>query len=1233
MDPKNPVARLKKRRKILNHLTTDFRIHLLGPPEILVGERIPKGRLLDRPLAIFVYLAVSGGMIGRSHLTKIFWPGLGEREASTALSRALYTLETRGLGPLLEKRSGSLRFLPPRGVRSSFDIESFTNEAPPAYCRYLHEPDQCPECAQHLRARIAIYRGPFLEGVEIPPDSAPFEGWIAERRLFYEGVADRLREILSERPRYERPPAGETSPLPSKARRKALSTGDVREIVVLAIIYSLDSQLTLEEGLSVVRNLRKSAEEIVLRHGGWVPPRFLAGFLCYFGFPTALEFAPRQAALAAREILESHDKAAMISPDKPGRRPLTLRMGILEGQTTADVQDGNPDVTGQISTSAITLAGTAPDGAIAVPPSLFAALTPSFKMEEILSRPSPDGKAPIEIHVLGPKRTTPLSFPETDGLSSLPPAPFVGRRKEERLIEACWRRVKKGEKKTVWITGEPGIGKSRFLSEFVSGVLAERGETVVRELRCLPEDREIPWAPALRLFRSLLEIGPDLSRADVILRTERYLKGLGRTTREECSLFLHFLEGEGPWSKALSRDSPSRIRQKIELLVSELVVKRSQQGPLILAIEDLHWVDFATVSLLLKSALSSPAPRLMLLFTSRDPSHLLRTFPQPDLHIPLLPLSPRKSRELLSRVTSAPALLSEQKRLVRRSGGNPFFLLELAREGEESPEKRSAIFPSSTLESFLSARVESLGEAARTLATAACLGMQFSRRVLSRIVGAAALRRHEPVLLKRGILRPSSGDAERLEFRHALIREHLMGSLSPKNTAIMHRKIARTLEALFSETPEGSPENIARHLALAGESRAAAAFYRKSSERALAIGAVMEAWNALSNALALLPPGDIDRLPVLVAMGPLAAVIYGYAHEAYRKIYREARTLVSDGEITRATFPVWNGLRASLVGGEGPDTAREIALRIRTFADTQGTEEERLRARYAMGNLAYFAGRLEEAESHLRAALSLLPQIGERAFGAPMGAYAEDAGVTALAYMGTVRLLRGYPGEGRLWQGQASDRAIRIGQTNSLYHAKVMEIFGWVYSREKQAVRHAAEELGKLAGERGFFQWGALAEIFACWAREKQEDPSLCREIREKIARILPGILPVFLAVEAEAALFAGRPEVVREIVALALPLEEKTGAFLVRADLFRLRGEASLMEDRRDPQAMEDLRRAVEISRQDKNALFRLRAATALVRTSPQEVRLLEEAVAGIAEGESLPGLLEARALLLALR
>jgi len=131
MDPKNPVARLKKRRKILNHLTTDFRIHLLGPPEILVGERIPKGRLLDRPLAIFVYLAVSGGMIGRSHLTKIFWPGLGEREASTALSRALYTLETRGLGPLLEKRSGSLRFLPPRGVRSSFDIESFTNEAPP----------------------------------------------------------------------------------------------------------------------------------------------------------------------------------------------------------------------------------------------------------------------------------------------------------------------------------------------------------------------------------------------------------------------------------------------------------------------------------------------------------------------------------------------------------------------------------------------------------------------------------------------------------------------------------------------------------------------------------------------------------------------------------------------------------------------------------------------------------------------------------------------------------------------------------------------------------------------------------------------------------------------------------------------------------------------------------------------------------------------------------------------
>lgn len=1232
MDKKNPVARLKRRRKILNHLTTDFRIHLLGPPEILVGGRIPQGRLLDRPLAIFVYLAVSGGMIGRSHLTKIFWPDHGEREASTALSRALYTLEARGFGPLLEKSASSLRFLPPRGVSSSFDIGSFMNEAPPGYCRYLHEPDQCPECAQHLRGRIALYRGPFLEGVDIPPDSAPFEGWIAERRLFYEGVAGRLREILSDKSRHERPPAGDMTPHPSKFRRRALSTGEPREIVVLALIYTLDTRQPLEKGLAIAQTLRQTAEEIILRHGGWVPPHSLSGFLGYFGFPAALEFPARQAALAAREILECPAIASMRVPEKTGSRPLLLRMGILDGETTADIQGGIPDMTGQISTSAITLAGTTPDGTIAVPHSLFAALTPTFKMEEILTRPDPDGRAPIEIHLLGPKRTAPLSFSETDGLTSLPHSPFIGRKKEERLLDACWRRVKKGERKSVWITGEPGIGKSRFLSEFLSRVLAERGEAIVRELRCLPEDREIPWAPALRLFRSLLEISSDLSRADVILRSERYLKSLGRTTQEELSLFLHFLEGEGPWSKNLSRDSPGRIRQKIELLVSELVAKRSQNGPLILVIEDLHWIDFATVSLLLKSAHSSPAHRLMVLFTSRDPSHLSGSFPQPDLHIPLAPLSPRKTRELLSQVTFTPVLLSEQKRLVRRSGGNPFFLLELSREGEESSEKRSTIFPSSNLESILSTRVESLGEAAHTLALAACLGMQFSRLLLTRIVGAAPLKRHEPVLLKRGILRPSSGDPERLEFRHALIREHLMGSLPQKSTAIMHRKIARTLETHFPETPEGSPENIARHLAIAGESRSAASFYRKASERALAIGALQEAWNSLSSALALLPQGDSDRLPVLVAMGPLAAVIYGYAHETYRKIYQEAKTLVSDREITRATLPVWNGLRASLVGGEGPDAAREIALRIRSFADTEGTEEERLRARYAMGNLAYFSGRLEEAESHLRAALSLLPQIGDKAFGAPLGPYAEDAGVTALAYMGTVRLLRGYPGEARLWQAQASERAIRIGQTNSLCHAKVMEMFRSLYSREKQAVRQAAEELERMARERGFLQWAAFAELFACWSRENQEDPSPCREAREKISRILPGILPVFLAVEAEAALFAGRPEVVREILALALPLEAATGTSLVRSDLLRLRGEATIMEDRRDPRGCEDLRRAVEISRKDKNALFLLRAATALVRISPEDVLLLEEAVAGIAEGETLPGILEAKALLLAL-
>ena len=1220
MEREKVAERWKKRRKILKHLTTDFRINLLGPPEILVGGRIPRGRLLDRPFAIFVYLATSGGVVGRSQIMRVFWGEEGEKEASSALSRALYELELRGLGPLMEKNPSALRFRPPRGLQSSFDIGDFTDDSPPPYCRHLHAPSDCPGCAQKIQNRLSLIRGKFLEGVDLPPDCGPFESWILERRVFYEEMANRLRTLLSSPLHRE---FAKVSPSKSGEEKRILSSGEHRKVVVLSILASYPPSVSHRERLTLSQQLRKKIEEIIGRHGGWLPPPSTAGIQGYFGFPGSLEFAPRLAASAAREILDS---LPLPPPQGSRQTVLTFRMGILEGEVTSDILRGIPDVTGELTTSALTLAQSAPEGSIAVAPSLFSLLTPVFLMEERISRLSPDGHLSFDLHLLGPRRSTPLSSSLYEGTLPLMNPPFVGRTKESRLINSLWRSACKGEIKTILITGEAGIGKSRLLSEVLENIQKESPGTIIRKLSCLPEDRETPWAPVRWLFRSLLGLEADLSQTDLILRTESYLASLDKVIPEESALFLQFIEGTGPWSAELSGNSPLRIRQKIEKLVGNLVLKRSQKSPLILLFEDIQWADSATLSLLRTSVLTTEASRILVLLSSRDDQTLSRHHLFPNAVIQLAPLSPKNTRELLSYLFPQSTVLSPsmKKNLVQQSGGNPFFLIELVRSESEGKESQAG-----SLTSTLDAQIDALGEASHTLALSACLGLRFSRSILTRILGSARLKRHEPALFRRGLITTTIETPHILEFRHALLRDHILKRFPPETLRLMHRKIAQTLSALFEGAPEGAPEIVARHYVHAGDPEAAIPLYRIAAERALALGATHEGWEALERALSLIPPGDPRRLPILVSMGPVAAVLFGYAHATYLKVYREARSLLQESGITRNNLPVWNGLRATLIGSEGPHAAREIAREIREFSDTEGTGEEQLRARYAQGNIAYYGGQLDEAEGYLREALSLLPMVGEYPPGASLGPYAEDPGVTALTYMGAVRLLRGYAGEARLWQEQAIGRSHRSSQTNSLCHAKTMEIIGLIFTRQREATRQAAESLGSLARDRGYPQWVAFAELFGGWSRGGAADVKICLESREFLSRILPGLLPLFLTIESEALLFAGLPEESRRTASLSLSLIEKTGSALLRGKALQIQGEARLIENKGDPEARSDFNKAFEYARNDHNALFALQAAISLQRHFSDNPENLAKALSAVTDGEFLPPVLEARALL----
>lgn len=475
----------------------------------------------------------------------------------------------------------------------------------------------------------------------------------------------------------------------------------------------------------------------------------------------------------------------------------------------------------------------------------------------------PDDAAPVA-QGMGRAPGPPVPGAEAEVVPQSPgvPArtPFLGREPELALFHDLLDRAGAGQGSAVCLVGEAGIGTSRLLS-------AVRQQAQERSLTCLqacahPWGAMVPYLP----FRALLRQQSQSTATDPIdvlqAQVERCLQAVALSPGEHSAALLALL-GRPEGLQRLAPLRPGTRKVRIGATLRQLVLASSQQRPLLLMLQDVHWLDATSqhwLAVLVECLAQAP---LLLLTTCRPDALPPWTQAAPVTVMRLAPLPPQQSQALLDALLAHTAVPEAVRQgVLAQAGGSPMFLEELAHlVTTPGAAERDGALPE-TLPGVIAARLAQLTEpASRLLQTAAILGPYAAWPVCQAIWGDQEAP--GPLLAelqRQAFYTPPTATAE-LDggFTHPLHWEVVYASLAPATRQHLHNAAARVLEAPTRLEHSGADDLLAYHQAHTAAVPLALEALHTVATRATAYGAYAEALSAIQEALphvAALPPTE-----------------------------------------------------------------------------------------------------------------------------------------------------------------------------------------------------------------------------------------------------------------------------------------------------------------------------------------------------------------------------------------
>ncbi len=731
---------------------------------------------------------------------------------------------------------------------------------------------------------------------------------------------------------------------------------------------------TLHQQLHVLYDL---VEHEARRYGGTVQPVVGERVLVVFGLPVAQEDHAQRAVLAALDLQQRLQQAPAAGGGAPTPQP-SVRISVHTGPVAAGGLSRDAaaaiGVVGETVTHAVAIQTAATPGVILCSEATARLVQEVVRLTATTPTVWPGLETPLYQILSRRSQHTPPGWRAGRLLS-----PFVGRQRELMTLQAVLAQAETGQGQVVGIVGEPGLGKSRLLSEFCHSLQGR--QLTYLATSCLSYTQAIPYLPMRRLLRYHCGITQDDPPATIIAKVHQGLEAVGVAPDEAAPYLLRLLEMPVEPELTATR-SPQAIKSRTIAVLVQLALSGARRRPLVLEVENLHWIDPSSEEVLTALVERLAGTTILLVVTYRPGYRLLWLGKSYVTQVALSPLALADSQQVVQanlRTTQVAATLVQT--ILAKAQGNPFFLEELARAvvEENAGQEPIAMVPE-TVQGVLAARIDRLPPPAkRLLQVAAVIGKNVPLPLLQAVASLPEEALHQQLTrLQAGeflyeILLES---APAYTFKHTLTQEVAYSSLLQERRRVLHARILEAIEDLYPNWLTEQVERLAYHALRGAVWEKALAYCRQVGEKALARSAYREAVGYFEQALSVLPhlpeTRDTREQAIDLRVALRSALFQLGEFERIFTLLREAETLATTLGDQRRLAQVSAFLSANLDMRGDLDRALETSQRAVTIATALGDVRLQVSANFHLGVAYYSLGDYRRAIVCLRRNVEVL---------------------------------------------------------------------------------------------------------------------------------------------------------------------------------------------------------------------------------------------------------------------
>ncbi|MHC2330986.1 class 3 adenylate cyclase/predicted ATPase [Bradyrhizobium sp. USDA 4454] len=1022
-------------------------------------------------------------------------------------------------------------------------------------------------------------------------------------------------------------------------------------MLFIDMVGSTDLSVCLddEEFKDIIYKYRDTCANAVRQFDGTIVRYIGDGILVCFGFPLAHEDDPVRAVRAALALLDGMRQ--LNRQELSGEPPIHMRMGMHTGIVIAgDLRSSDTfetmGILGETPNIAARLQQLAAPDSLVITGATAQLIGDNFDLRDLGPQEIRGTHGAINLFEVVGERVDPAFDAVRAGQK------MVGRSEELALLRDRFSQAVSGEGQLVLITGEAGAGKTRLVRNFRD--MLDGSAFLPFTCYCSAYNRESAFYPIIEMIRRVVNLDSLADVEDKVANLQRAFAGLDSITPEAVPLIAELLELPVPLS--LRELSPSQRRELLLDLLTQWLLRQSEQHPIVFIVEDLHWADASTNSLLERIIRQLPDWRAMAILTFRPEFRAEWLLESQGTRLGLRHLSTSEARTLIEQVAGAtplPANIVEH--IVAKTGGIPLFVEELTKTvlagnlsaAHGDPARLTAVVDSipSTLRGSLAARLDRLKVAKPLAQVAATLGRTFDSEVLGAVTGESqhSLREQLAELLHEGFIQQHGVPVHaKYSFRHALIQDAAYDSLLKSERRLMHRKIADVLATQFREIVAATPEVLAQHYAAANLAEAAISQWEAAGKKAAERSANVEAASHFANALAILrglpdtPERARRELLLEVDRGSQLLATQGNAAPQVEEVFTRAYELSERLGEHQLLFRALYGLMMFCIVRGHLEKAHEFGVRLIERAERADDRGLLLQAKRPLGLTLFYLGKFDVAKKTLEEALQLYDpdQHHHHRF-----EYGSDPAVLAQCNLAWTEWFIGLADSAVKDSAQAIDRAVQLDHPHSLGFALSFDASIRQARGEPAETLEAAERTMQVGQTFRFPYWSAWGRILRGWAIGR------LGRLSEGVAEIEHGladyratgaelIRPYGLMLFAETLAAKGDPDNALKLLDEALAITTSNKTVFCEPELHRIRGEVLLALNGDSEGASKEFLTAVALARGLGAHALELRALLSLVsvatgRNHRTGMERLKQLHGQIAEGFGTTDLIEAARIL----